>query len=117
MKWVSGGVTFFGGEPYCIYEIDGLKFDSRDMSARFNAMAWLAMEKEDRRKVNRQFWELSKRKEVFGDQTAIYMGEWSDEELGYTKLRDTLAEKWEARYTGSLKIYMGMIFTAGFLKV
>ena len=61
VKLVKDDITFWGAHNYCIYEIDGVQFDSRKMSAKFNAMAWRAMETGDRRRVNQRFWNLKER--------------------------------------------------------
>nr|MCR5727083.1 Ig-like domain-containing protein [Lachnospiraceae bacterium] len=107
VKLVKDDITFWGANNYCIYEIDGVQFDSRKMSAKFNAMAWRAMETGDRRRVNQRFWNLKERKEVFGDDMAIEMGKWSDDTLGWTAVRDELAKKWEERYTKELMLIYG----------
>ncbi len=107
VRVISDGVTFFGVQPYVIYEIDGTIHDSRYMSQKFNAMAWNAMNKEDRRRVNRRYWAVEERKEAFGDQFALDMGTWSDEALGYTAVKEALDKKWENRYAGYLKDIYG----------
>ncbi len=107
VKVIDDNVTFFGWNPYVIYEVDGVRYDSRYMSQKFNAMAWNAMSDGDRRKVNKRYWQLSKRKEAFGDNYAIEMGLWSDEALGYTAVKEALDQKWEDRYAGDLKYIYG----------
>ncbi len=107
VKVIYDNVTFWGGEPYVIYEVDGTIHDSRYMSQGFNMMAWKAMSVDDRRTVNRRYWQLNKRQEAFGDQFAEYMGTWSDETLNYTSVKAALDAKWEARYAGDMLYIFG----------
>lgn len=107
VKLVKTDVSFWGVKPYFVYEVDGVEYDSRYSSEKLNAMAWKAMNTADRRTVNKQFWQLSRRQEAFGSDFAIEMGKWSDEALGYTAVRDALNAKWEDRYLSSLKPIFG----------
>ena len=76
------------------YEINGMKFRSDQTGSRINAIAWNAMNADDKEKTVLAVYGVGDARRLqFGDETARKMGDWYDLRKGWKNGKTILVEK------------------------